>query len=126
KEAIIVEMGDVTGVEPAFLVEALRICGGFLPVALEDEGAADEKFAVRGKLELHVGNGFAHAAQAVVRQGVEGDDGRGFGEAIAFPDGDTDGGEPASGVDAEGCSAGDEDADAAAESLVDFAVDELV
>ena len=62
----------------------------------------------------------------MVGQRVEGDDGRGFGEAVALPDGDADRGEPLRGVDAERGAAGDKDSDAAAERLLDFGIDQLV
>ena len=54
EEAVGVEVGDIAGAEPAIGVETLGVGLGFLPVAGEDRGAADEQFAVVGEFELDV------------------------------------------------------------------------
>ena len=96
------------------------------PVARKDAGAADEEFAVFGDAAFDVGQRLADRAHAIGVGRVDGEDGRGFREAVAFEDADAGAGEPVRGVEAEGRAAGDEVADAAAEAGAEFGVDELV
>ena len=93
---------------------------------MEDRGAFDFELAVGGEADLEVGHLAAYGAYAHGAGVVAADDGRGFGEAIAFEDAGAGGCEPVGGIDAEGRAAGDEDADAASEGFADFCEDENV
>ena len=124
EESVIVDAADVAGSEPAFAVDGVVRC--VFPVALKDAGAADEELAVLGDAALDVGERLAHRAHAIGVGGVQRDDGRGFREAVAFEDADAGGGEPVGGVEAERRAAGDGVAHAAAESCLEFFVDEGV
>ena len=126
EESVVIETGDVAGAEEAVGVEAFRIRGRLVPVADKDRWAADEEFAIVGKFELDVGKRLADGAHAVDHGIVEGDDRRGFCEAVALPNGDAGGGEPLCRVDAEGRAAGNPDAHASAKGFAHLAVDKLV
>ncbi len=93
-----------------------------MPVSSKDRGAANEEFPVLGKFQFDVGERLADGTHAVVGSGVEGDDGRSFGEAVTLPDGDSDGGEPSRGIDAQRSAAGDKDFHAAAEGFADLGI----
>ena len=95
EKAVGVDVGDVAGAEPALRVEALRIGFGFVPVAGEDRRAADQQLAVFGEFEFDIGQRHAGRAHAVMNGRVEGDDGRGFREAVALPQRDAGRREPA-------------------------------
>ena len=51
--ALVVELADVAGVEPAVGVDRLGGLLGHVPVALHDLRAADQDLAVLGELQLH-------------------------------------------------------------------------
>ncbi len=56
-----------------------------------DHGAADEDFAVGLKLDLATGEGFAHGAASYFEGVVEGDEGGGFGHAVALHEDEAEG-----------------------------------
>ena len=107
-------------------VEALGVGGGLLPVAGKHRRTANQELAVLGQLQLNIGQRHAGGAHALLQGRVDGDDGRGFGEAVALPERDADRGEPARGIDAQGRAAGDEDSDPAAKGFAHLGIDELV
>src|SRR5580704_9022972 len=99
---------------------------GLLPVALEDVRTLHEQLAVFGEAAGDVRQRLADGSHAIVSRGVDGEDWRGFREAIAFEYADADTGEPVSGVEAKGGAACDVVADPATEASTNFFVDEGV
>ena len=83
--AVGVDFADVAGVQPT--VDQGR-CGrlGVLIVALHDVGPADQDLTVVGDLDLDVANDLTDGAEAGLSRLVDGDDGRGLGEAVGFVD----------------------------------------
>ena len=55
--AVLVELADVAGVEPAVVVDRLRGLVGLVAVALHDHGRADQHLAVLRQLDLHARRG---------------------------------------------------------------------
>ena len=83
EEAFVVQETHVAGVEPA----VPQHLAGFLfqlVVALHDVGPTSQDFAVVGDLHLHAWNRFSHCAQLGRAGDVQGDHGRGFGQAVTF------------------------------------------
>ena len=62
--AVVVELADVAGVQPAVGVERLGRALGIVEVAAEDVAAAAEHLAVVGQAQLHAGDGPPHRARA--------------------------------------------------------------
>lgn len=122
------EGADVAGVEPAVGLDDLCGVFGVFVVAHHDVGSAGEDFAVVGEFHFDTaedgsdGADFDHFVSGV----VDGDDGGGLAEAVAFVDVDAGGGEDAYHVGLDGAGAGDDGQVVAAEFLAPFAVDEPV
>src|SRR5205814_1711477 len=113
--AFLVGRGDVAGAEPVAVESGLRFFGA-VPVAVKDAGAADQEFAIGREAAFDIRQRLADSAELVRAGKVERDDGRSFGEAVAFEDANADGGVPLREVATERRAAGDEDAAAPAEA----------
>jgi len=100
EEAIGVDHAEVAGLEVAI---GCQHCGSFVGevvIALHDHGAFEPDLAdlalgecfaiIVGDAGFGAGDHFADGAGAVDLGGVEGDDGTGFGQAVAFEDGDAE------------------------------------
>ena len=115
----------IAGMEPTVGVDDLGGVFGILVVAQHDVGSAGEDFAVVGKGDLHTTEHGAYGAylHIALHGVVHRNDGRSFGEAIAFVDIDAGSGKGAddAGLDAGG--AGDDNEAVAAETLAPVAVD---
>ena len=120
--AAVGEVGLITRAEPAVLEGRGRV-ERTVPVALHHLGTAHEELVVGAELHFAVGHGMAHAVGVVVLHAGEGDDGRGFGEAIELQDVDAERAEEACDGVVEACAARKRGAQAAAEDLTDFGRD---
>ena len=122
------KFADVAGVEPSVGVDDLGCVFGVFVVAEHDVRSASEDFAVFGNLHFNAAENGSHGSNADIAVGgvVDGNDGRGFGEAIAFVDVHAGGGKGAddAGLDAGG--AGDDGEAFAAQAFAPVAVDEAL
>src|SRR5439155_26527230 len=119
-EAILVELPEVAGVEPAVGVER-RACRRFvLPVALEDVRSVRDDLAVLGDLHLDAGKRDADRSETVPVQSVE-REGRGaLGEPVALEDLDAELAPGLAERGVEGGAARDDVAELASELRVDL------
>ena len=126
EEAALVELADVTGVQPAVGVHGLGGLLGLVVVALHDAGAAQQHLAVLGDPRLGAGQRPADRADRVAGRAVDERRGAGLGEAVALEDGQADRVEPVRDVLVERGGPGDEEADPAAEALAHLVQHQLV
>ena len=97
-----------------------------IPVAFENRGTAHQDFAIFGNADFQIRHHLADGADAMIHGRVERDDGRGFGEAIAFVNADAGGGVPFGEFAAQRSASGDEGFDLAAHAFANFGEHELV
>src|SRR5581483_2371302 len=81
-----VDLADVSGMQPSFLIDHLAGRIGMLIIPLHDVRPARENFAIRGDpdLDVHERKANASPSQFFIRIGTE--DRRGFGETVALDD----------------------------------------
>ena len=122
---VFVEIADVAGFEPAIRGEDFAGGFGILVIALHDARAFGENFAVIGNADLHVRDGTAGTAHAIVGI-IVGEDGRSFREAVTLIDGNTDGPEKFSERFRKRRAAGENQAQLSAGAGANFGIDETV
>src|SRR5690242_13903396 len=125
KVVVLVEVADVSGLEPA--VVRKNFAGGFggFEVALHDAGAFGKDFTIVGDADLNIPDGAAGAASAILRM-IAGQDGRGLRQPVALIDGNADGPEKFAEIFGERCAAGKNGAQPAAGAGPDLGVNEFV
>ena len=121
------EFAHVACVEPAVGVDDLGGVFGVFEVAEHDVWSAGEDFAIFGEGDFDAAEHGADGADADIAVGgvVDGDDGGGFGEAVAFVDVDAGGGEGAYHAWLDAAGACDDDEAVAAEAFAPMAVDHV-
>ena len=125
QEAVVVELADVAGVEPAV---ADRLGGRRVvaAVAAEQVDAAQADLAVVGDAHVDAGQRQADRADPHLAGAVDGGRGGGLGEAVALEDRDADAAVEVAEAGAERGAAGDGVLHLAAHRLAQLAVDQLV
>ena len=126
QEALLVELADVAGAEPAVVVEGLGGQVIALVVAAHDAHALGEDLAVVGDPDGVAGNRGADGADLDQFGRVHRDGGRGLGQPVAFQDLHADALEEVAQPFAERAAAGDGVGHVAAHGGAELAVDELV
>ncbi len=122
---VFIEVADVASFEPAIRGEDFAGGFGIFVIALHDAGALGENFAVIGDANLHVGDGTAGTAHAIVGI-IVGEDGRSFRQAVTLIDGNTDGPEKFSERFRKRRAAGKNQAQASAGAGANFGIDEAI
>ncbi len=126
EEAVVVELADVAGVEPAFRVD--RGSGGLgqVVVPLHDLRAPDQDLPVLGDLDLRSGHGLPHGADTEVLEGVHVGHGARLGEPVALEDREADRVEEPVELGRKRGRAADEIPEVSAHGRPDFLEDERV
>ena len=125
QETVLVEGPEVAGAEEP-VHKRLRVGCGVVVVALEDADALDQDLAVLGDPDGGSGHRDAHRAHLGPRRRVGRARCRGFGEAVAFEDGDAGAAEEVRVVGAQRAGPGDGVAQVAAEGLAQLGVQQPV
>src|SRR5260370_26573273 len=120
-----VEIADVAGVKPAFLVDDFTRGVRTFVITLHHARTFGEDFAVFRYANENVGNGSPGAAAAILRI-IGGEDRRSLRQAVALVNGNADGPEKFSEFLGERRTAGENHAQFSACSGADFFVDEFV
>src|SRR5437588_1824620 len=78
------ELADIAGVEPAFVIDNLLRCIGHVEISDHSARTADEDFAVARDLHFDAGDRLADSPRLVAIGVVHAGGGGGFGEAVAL------------------------------------------
>ena len=124
--ALVVQLADVAGAEPAVTADRLRGGGLVVPVAAEHHVAPEQHLAVVGDPDRDPGYGLADRADLEVLRQPHGAGGRGLGQAVALVDRDADAAEEVTQPGAQRGTAEDRGGAAAAERGAQLAVHQPV
>src|SRR5207302_11155234 len=86
EEAVLVDLADVAGVEPAVGIDGLLRGVIVVPIPLHDVRAATQNLAIFRDLHFDAGDDPAYSPDAAPLRRVDGDDRRGLSQAVAFVD----------------------------------------